>query len=213
MVKGMNCLCGAQGAACHGLWVRTARDIVAEQSTAHHSTPHETTQHHTTPHHPTPQPSKAEQSTAQHSKAQHSTARHSTAQHSTAESALQSTAQHSSAQHSTPQHSTAQHNPAQHSTADHSSGVGGAVMMWVGRLNVVCNVVLLSLSEMPSREAAAVSHAADVRNEEPGGDANEVCYKSIRDGNCNSARKTVTVLTFSNGRPRLPEEPPLPACL
>ena len=41
----------------------------------------------------------------------------------------------------------------------------------------------LSLSEMPSREAAAVSHAADVRHEEVeeiGGDANEVRSDQIR---------------------------------
>ena len=77
----------------------------------------------------------------------------------------------------------------------------------------MCNVVLLSLSEMPSREAAAMSHAADVRHEETGGDANEVCYENIRSGSCNSARKTVWVLRFSDGCPHLPEEPPLPACL
>ena len=77
----------------------------------------------------------------------------------------------------------------------------------------MCNVVLLCLSEMPSRKAAAVSYAADVRHEETGGDANEVCYENINSGSCNSARKIVWVLTFSNGCPRLPEEPPLLACL
>ena len=70
------------------------------------------------------------------------------------------------------------------------------------------NVVLLSLSlsEMPSREAAAVSHAADVRHEEVeeiGGDANEVCSDQIRSdvrtGSCNCAQETVWVLTLQRG--------------
>ena len=70
------------------------------------------------------------------------------------------------------------------------------------------NVVLLSLSlsEVPNREAAAVSHAADVRHEEVqeiGGDANEVCSDQIRSDvrtrSCNCAEKTVWLLTLQRG--------------